>query len=99
MMWGLLVLALIGALAGAGARLFYSQRQTGQVLWTLILGLLGGLGGGAASWLAWPFEESRIHFGNLILAALGAVLVLVVTAVLAHAENAAAGGQSQVPSQ
>jgi uncharacterized membrane protein YeaQ/YmgE (transglycosylase-associated protein family) len=97
MMWSLLVFALIGVLAGAGARLFYSQRQTGEVIRTLGLGLLGALGGVAVSWLTWPFEESRFHFGNLALAALGAALLLGVAAALAYAQDRAAR-QSQIPS-
>jgi uncharacterized membrane protein YeaQ/YmgE (transglycosylase-associated protein family) len=98
MLLGLLVFALIGVLAGTAARLFYSQRQTGQVIWTLILGLIGGLGGGAISWLPWPFEENRFHSGNLALAALGAALVLAVAAALAYAQDLAVR-QSQAPSQ
>jgi uncharacterized membrane protein YeaQ/YmgE (transglycosylase-associated protein family) len=98
MLWSLLVFAVVGLLAGAGARLFYPERRFGHVLGTLSLGLIGALAGGAASWLQWPFEESHLHYGNLILAALGAALFIGVSAALRCAEGLA-GRRSQSPSQ
>jgi uncharacterized membrane protein YeaQ/YmgE (transglycosylase-associated protein family) len=98
MMWTLLVFALVGLLVGAGARLFYPQRQPGQILGTLALGLFGALGGGAISWLHWPFEENHFHVGNLILAFLGAMLTIAVSAVLRYARSVT-GRASQAPSQ
>src|SRR4051812_25021498 len=98
MMWSLLVFALVGLLAGAAARLFYPERHPRHVAQTLALGLLGSLGGGAISWLVWPFEESLFHYGNLTLAVLGAALVISVSAILTYAQGLA-GRQSQAPSE
>jgi uncharacterized membrane protein YeaQ/YmgE (transglycosylase-associated protein family) len=98
MLWSLLVFAVIGLLMGAGARLFYPDRQAGHVLVSLLLGLGGALGGGAISWMQWPYEESQFHTGNLILAALGATLFLGVAAGRSYAERLV-GLKSQSPSQ
>lgn len=98
MMWSLLVFALVGLLAGAAARLFYSERQFGRIAQTLALGLVAAVSGGAISWWQWPFEESRFHLGNLIVAFLAAVLVIGVSAGLGYAQELAAQ-RSQTPIQ
>ena len=98
MLWSLLVFAVVGLLAGAGARLFYPDRQAGHVLVSLLLGLFGGLGGGAVSWFQWPYEESQFHTGNLILALLGATLVIGVAAGRSYAERLV-GWKSQSSNQ
>lgn len=98
MFWSLLVFALIGLLVGAAARLFYLGRQPGHIVQNLALGLFGALGGGVISWWPWPFEESRFHIGNLILAFLAAVVAIGIAAGLSYAQERAVQ-QSQTPSQ
>jgi uncharacterized membrane protein YeaQ/YmgE (transglycosylase-associated protein family) len=86
-MWNLLVFALIGLLAGAGARLLYPGRQPLQILGTIALGILGGLGGGMLSWMNWPDVDGQFQLGNLVASLLGAMLVIVLGVSITYARS------------
>ena len=86
-MLNLLVFAVVGLLAGTAARMFYPGRQPARVLGTLVLGLVGALGGGVVSWLYWPPVEDQLHSGNLVLSMLGALTVIGVWAGVTYARS------------
>jgi uncharacterized membrane protein YeaQ/YmgE (transglycosylase-associated protein family) len=87
MLWNLLVFALIGLVTGAAARMLYQGRQPAQMLRTGLLGAAGAVAGGALSWAIWPSEEGLFHSGNLLMAFLGAVAVILVSAFVALARR------------
>ena len=86
-MWNLLVFALIGMLTGSAARMLYPGREPMRILGTLALGTAGALAGGMISWSYWPAAEDQFHSGNLLLSALGAVIVIVFSAGVAYARG------------
>ncbi len=83
-MWNLVVFAVIGLLAGAGARLLYPGRQPFRVLGTLALGALGGVVGGMISWANWPDVDNQFQSGNLIVSVLGALAAIAVGAAISY---------------
>jgi uncharacterized membrane protein YeaQ/YmgE (transglycosylase-associated protein family) len=76
MWWNLCVFALIGAFAGAAARVFYAGRQPMKILGTVVLGMVGALLGGLISWTIWPAVADDIHTGALVLSWFGGLLAL-----------------------
>lgn len=86
-MWNLLVFVLIGAFVGSAARLLYPGRQPTHILGTLILGMLGALAGGMMSWMNWLAMDDQVHFGNLLMAMNGAIIVIVLWASVAYARR------------
>jgi uncharacterized membrane protein YeaQ/YmgE (transglycosylase-associated protein family) len=86
-MWDLLVFALIGLLVGAAARLLYPGRQPVSILTTLIIGMLGALGGWVISWSLWPMEDDQYHSGNVLVAMLGAIIAIVFGACVTYARS------------
>ena len=82
-MWNLLVFAVIGLLTGAAARLLYPGRQSTHILGTMLIGMIGAVVGGMISWSWWPAVDGEFHTGNLILSALGAMMVIVLWAGVA----------------
>ncbi len=98
MLGNLVVFALIGLLAGAGARLLYPRREPAQVLGTLVFGMIGSMLGGLVSWAAWPAVDGQVYSGALLLSLLGAILVLVFRAGVAYARSISVqGGQPPAP--
>lgn len=87
MMVQLLTFAGIGLLAGAAARNFSSSQHTTQALGTWTLGVIGGLAGGLLSWAYWPAVENQLHVGNLLMALLGAGIVIVFSAGVDYARR------------
>jgi uncharacterized membrane protein YeaQ/YmgE (transglycosylase-associated protein family) len=85
-MWDLLAFALIGLLVGAAARMFYPGRQPVRTLDTLVLGLVGALGGGMTSWIYWPADRG-FHIENYLLSILGSMLVIVLWSAWAYARS------------
>jgi uncharacterized membrane protein YeaQ/YmgE (transglycosylase-associated protein family) len=83
----LIVFAVIGLLAGAGARLWYPGREPVKVLGTLLLGMVGAVLGGLVSWALWPAVEGQLHYGALLTSLVGAGVVLVLWACVAYARN------------
>ena len=95
-MWNLLVFAVLGLIIGAAARLMYPNRQMTHVLGTLLLGAVGGLAGGMISWSYWPDVVDQFQSGNLIVSAIGALLVIVLWAGVSYARKI--GGRQTVTS-
>lgn len=83
-MWNLIVFAVIGLLAGAAARLLYPRRQPTHILGTMLLGAVGAVVGGMISWGWWPVVDGEFASGNLIVSALGAVVVIAFSAGVAY---------------
>ena len=71
-----LVFALIGALAGAAARLWYPGREAAQILGTMLVGVAGLLLGWVVPWSAWPVVEGQPYTEALLTSLLVAVLTL-----------------------
>ncbi len=46
----------------------------------MLIGIIGAVVGGMISWSWWPAVDGEYQTGNLILSALGAVIVIVVWA-------------------
>jgi uncharacterized membrane protein YeaQ/YmgE (transglycosylase-associated protein family) len=93
-MWNLIVFAAIGLLAGAAARLFFPGRRTSRILITMIIGMIGALGGGMFSWIWWPLVDGEFHSGNLIMSILAATIAIVVGAGVAYQRSL--GGHSNL---
>ena len=83
-MGNLIVFAVIGLLIGAAARLLYPGRRSMHILGTMLIGMIGAVGGGMMSWMWWPAVDGQFHTGNLILAVLGATIVIVLWAGVAY---------------
>ena len=86
-MWDLVVFSVIGLLAGATARLWYSGREPMKVMGTMLLGLTGAVLGGLLSWAIWPDIEGQIHAAALLTSLFGAILVLAGFACWAYARG------------
>src|SRR5688572_20368350 len=84
MLWNLLVFALVGVVTGAAARMLYPGRQLTHIVGTALLGAVGAAAGGLLSWTYWPSEDDTFHSGNLLMAFLGAALVILFSAVVAY---------------
>ena len=83
-MWNLLVYAVIGLFAGAAARLLYPGRQPVQIVGTMVIGMVGALAGGMASWSVWPNVDHQFASGNLILSVVGAMTFIALWAGVAY---------------
>ena len=83
-MWNLLVFAVIGVLTGAAARLLYPDRRSTHILGTMLIGIFGGVAGGMISWTWWPAVDGEFHTGNLVVSALGALILIALWAVVVY---------------
>jgi uncharacterized membrane protein YeaQ/YmgE (transglycosylase-associated protein family) len=83
-MWNLLVFAVIGLFIGAATRLLYPGRRSTHILGTMLIGMIGAVVGGMISWIWWPAVGGEFQTGNLILSAVGAVIVIAVWASVAY---------------
>jgi uncharacterized membrane protein YeaQ/YmgE (transglycosylase-associated protein family) len=86
-MWDLIVFALIGLLTGAASRVWYPGREPQRIVGTMLLGIVGSLLGGLVSWGLWPAVDGLLSAAALLISFLGAVLVIVVWAVVAYART------------
>jgi uncharacterized membrane protein YeaQ/YmgE (transglycosylase-associated protein family) len=68
--------ALFGLIVGAIARLLVPGRQPIGIGMTIVLGIVGSLLGGLATWLFWP--DQPYHPAGFLGAVIGAVIVLAV---------------------
>ncbi len=73
-MFHLIWYILVGLVAGALAKFVMHEHMT--ILWTIILGIIGSIIGGAVTHLLWKPSNSRFHPAGLIFSTLGAILVL-----------------------
>lgn len=85
-MWDLIVLAVVGAIMGALARLFMKGDQPIGILWTIILGALGALGGG---WIAAELFDDSTIVKWIIGILLAIVLITIYMAVRGRSNRAA----------
>jgi uncharacterized membrane protein YeaQ/YmgE (transglycosylase-associated protein family) len=83
----LLVFAVIGMLAGAAARLWYSGREPMQVLATMLVGVVGAVLAGMISWAEWSAADGRLEPGALLTSLLGAVFALGLWACIAFGRS------------
>lgn len=83
-MWNLLVFAVIGLLTGAAARLLYPGRRSMHILGTMIIGVIGAVGGGMISWSWWPDVDGEFHTGNLMMSFVGAMTMIVLWAFVSY---------------
>jgi uncharacterized membrane protein YeaQ/YmgE (transglycosylase-associated protein family) len=77
MVANLMCFALIGVIVGGAARVFYPGRHPMRILGTVVLGMVGSLVGGLVGWACFPAPDGQLTIGTLLMALLGAVLVLV----------------------
>jgi uncharacterized membrane protein YeaQ/YmgE (transglycosylase-associated protein family) len=91
-MGNLVIFAVIGLLVGAASRLLYPGRQPLQIVGTLLLGMLGALGGGVISWSVWPQEDGHFQSGNIAVSMIGAAVVLAFGAVVTYGRRLAGQG-------
>ena len=73
-MFHLLWYILVGLISGTVAKYFMHEHMT--IFWTIILGVIGSIIGGAVTHLFWKPSNSRFHPAGLIFSTLGAILVL-----------------------
>jgi uncharacterized membrane protein YeaQ/YmgE (transglycosylase-associated protein family) len=77
MKWStLLVIVVIGLIAGALARLLMPGKDPMGFIMTIILGIAGSFVGGFIASLIWKNETGTFHPGGLLLSVLGAILLL-----------------------
>jgi uncharacterized membrane protein YeaQ/YmgE (transglycosylase-associated protein family) len=68
---------IIGLVAGALARLIMPGRDPMGIIATILLGIVGSILGGLASWAIWPSERATgIPRAGLLLSIVGAIVVL-----------------------
>ena len=67
---------IIGLIAGALARLIMPGRDPMGIIATILLGIVGSILGGLASWAIWGTETGGFQTGGLLLSILGAIIVL-----------------------
>ena len=67
---------LIGLIAGVIAKSVMHVHMT--IFWTIVLGIIGSIIGGAVTHMFAPPADRRFHPAGLLLATLGAILVLFV---------------------
>ena len=75
-MFHLIWYLLVGLIAGAIAKSVMHTHMT--MFWTIALGIVGSIIGGAATHLFSRAENERFHPAGLIFSTLGAILVLYV---------------------
>jgi len=83
----LVVFTVIGVLAGATARLWYSGREPMQVLGTMLVGVVGAVLAGMISWAEWSAVDGRLEPGALLTSLLGAAFALGLWACIAHGRS------------
>ena len=77
MKWStLLVIVVIGLIAGALARLLMPGKDPMGIIMTIILGIAGSFVGGFIASLIWKNETGTFRPGGLLLSVLGAILLL-----------------------
>lgn len=82
-----IMFAVIGLLAGTAGRMFYPGREPRRVMGTLVIGMLGALAGGMASFFYWPLVEGQYQTGNLVMSLVGAMIAIVLGAGLTYGRS------------
>jgi len=73
-MFHLIWYILIGLVAGFIAKNVMHEHMT--IFWTIVLGIIGSILGGAVTHMLWRPTNSRYHPAGLIFSTLGAILIL-----------------------
>ncbi len=78
MLWSLIVLAIVGLIAGFVARAVLPGRDPMSLLQTMLLGVVGSFVGGAAGYFLFgaDINEGAVQASGLIGSILGAILAL-----------------------
>jgi uncharacterized membrane protein YeaQ/YmgE (transglycosylase-associated protein family) len=75
LIWYIIVGYIVGFLAGCVAKALLHTHLS--ITWTVVLGIVGSIVGGAVTHLFYPPSAGdRFHLGGLIVSILGAILVL-----------------------
>lgn len=77
MLTTLIVWAVLGLIAGALAKFVMPGSDPGGLVATIILGILGAIVGGYIGTLLGFGEVTGLNAGSILLAAIGAILLLV----------------------
>jgi uncharacterized membrane protein YeaQ/YmgE (transglycosylase-associated protein family) len=76
-MFRIIVMLIVGLIAGALARLILPGKDPMSIWMTILLGVAGSFVGGFLGSLIWRTEgQSYFHPGGLILSVVGAILLL-----------------------
>lgn len=76
-MMRIIVMVIVGLIAGALARLILPGKDPMGVLMTILLGVAGSFVGGFIGNLIWPPEDGNLfHPGGIVLSVVGAILLL-----------------------
>jgi len=76
-MFHIIVMLVVGLIAGALARLILPGRDPMSLLMTVVLGIAGSFLGGFIGSLIWHTEgSSYLHPGGIVLSVVGAILLL-----------------------
>lgn len=76
-MFRIIVMLIVGLIAGALARLLLPGKDPMSVWMTILLGIAGSFVGGFIGSLIWrPEDGSYFHPGGIVLSVVGAVLLL-----------------------
>lgn len=75
---GILAWIVLGLIAGAIAKLILPGKQPGGIIITIIIGIVGALLGGFIGSLIGLGPIDEFSIGNILLAIVGAILVLVI---------------------
>ena len=67
---------IIGLVAGALARLIMPGKDAMSIVATMVLGIAGSILGGLVSWAIWGADERGFRPAGLLLALVGAILLL-----------------------
>ncbi len=86
MLWSLIVLAVVGLIAGLIARALLPGRDPMSVLQTMVLGIIGSFVGGAAGYFLFgaDINEGAVQASGLVGSILGAILALMAYRVFAQ---------------
>ena len=76
-MWRIIVMLIVGLIAGALARLILPGKDPMGIWMTMLLGIAGSFLGGFIGNLIWrPEGGSYFHPGGIVLSVVGAILLL-----------------------
>jgi uncharacterized membrane protein YeaQ/YmgE (transglycosylase-associated protein family) len=78
-MWSIIVMLIVGLIAGALARLILPGKDPMGIGMTILLGIAGSFLGGFIGNLIWrPESGSYFHPGGIVLSVIGAILLLLI---------------------
>ncbi|WP_144794061.1 GlsB/YeaQ/YmgE family stress response membrane protein [Kocuria palustris] len=97
MLWTIIAWIILGIIAGAIAKLIMPGKQGGGIVMTMILGIIGAFVGGLIAMVIPGLHEasSPLSIGSIVLAIIGALVVLFIYGALTKGSRggAARGGR------